>query len=112
MQATAFDWCGNKDEFADQGLSSTFLGSYIEMNHLVLDKDMDVLDSSEQVNGSHEDLSHHPINTETFQTIPKVPVRELNSQERDSALSRYKEKKKTRRYIVLILQLTTRSFYA
>ncbi|GMI85802.1 B-box protein 11 [Hibiscus trionum] len=29
---------------------------------------------------------------------PKVAVHELNSQERDSAISRYKEKKKTRRY--------------
>ncbi|KAL4340167.1 hypothetical protein GQ457_08G021470 [Hibiscus cannabinus] len=30
--------------------------------------------------------------------IPKPAVHELNSQERDSAISRYKEKKKTRRY--------------
>ncbi|PPR98082.1 hypothetical protein GOBAR_AA22589 [Gossypium barbadense] len=39
----------------------------------------------------------HQIDTGTVSALPKVAVHELNSQERDSAISRYKEKRKTRR---------------
>ncbi|KAB2050725.1 hypothetical protein ERO13_A12G008800v2 [Gossypium hirsutum] len=40
----------------------------------------------------------HQIDTGTVSALPKVAVHELNSQERDSAISRYKEKRKTRRF--------------
>ncbi|ESW35056.1 hypothetical protein PHAVU_001G203000 [Phaseolus vulgaris] len=38
------------------------------------------------------------LNSETLPTTPKAAACELTSQERDSALLRYKQKKKTRRY--------------
>ena len=38
------------------------------------------------------------LRSETLPTVPKAAACELTSQERDSALLRYKEKKKTRRY--------------
>ncbi|MBA0636895.1 hypothetical protein Godav_025435 [Gossypium davidsonii] len=40
----------------------------------------------------------HQIDAGTVSALPKVAVHELNSQERDSAISRYKEKRKTRRF--------------
>ncbi|CAA2979451.1 zinc finger protein CONSTANS-LIKE 13-like isoform X2 [Olea europaea var. sylvestris] len=83
-EENAFLLCGNS-------------GSYIDTNHLVPDKDSDVGDSPFQANGGQEGQSHVPVNSKPFEAIPKVAARELNSQERDFALSRYKEKKKTRR---------------
>ncbi|KAJ0110870.1 hypothetical protein Patl1_01082 [Pistacia atlantica] len=50
------------------------------------------------VSDGDEGGSQHPVTTETLPVFAKVGLHELNSQERDSALSRYKEKKKTRRY--------------
>ncbi|XP_022771006.1 zinc finger protein CONSTANS-LIKE 13-like [Durio zibethinus] len=58
------------------------------------------LDSSRtiHVNDSLEDEQQHQIAAGTSSTLPRFAVHELNSQERVSAISRYKEKKKTRRY--------------
>ncbi|KAL3531422.1 hypothetical protein ACH5RR_010744 [Cinchona calisaya] len=96
-EAGALQWCGDKVDVANQDFSSDLLDSYIEMNHLVPDKDTDIAESPGQINGSHDMQSHSP-GTETLQILPRVSIRELNSQQRDSAISRYKEKKKTRRY--------------
>ncbi|CAI9781127.1 unnamed protein product [Fraxinus pennsylvanica] len=90
--------CGDSGEVADQDFSSTLLGSYIDTNHLVPDKDLDVGDSPFQSNGCQEGQSRVPVNSKPLEAIPKVAARELNSQERDFAISRYKEKRKTRRF--------------
>ena len=87
MQASAFQWCGDGGEAANQVLPSVLLGSS-EESCLVPRKHL----------GSDEGKSECPVVTNTLPAIPKAYVHELNSQERDSALSRYKEKKKTRRY--------------
>ncbi|KAH6766360.1 hypothetical protein C2S52_017343 [Perilla frutescens var. hirtella] len=89
------DWC-----FAggapDEGFPSSFFGDFNETSHLVPDKDSDVGDGTGIANGFQEIQSCVPVDSNTFQPLPVA--RELNSHERDSALSRYKEKKKTRRY--------------
>ncbi|XP_022899103.1 zinc finger protein CONSTANS-LIKE 13-like [Olea europaea var. sylvestris] len=90
--------CGDSGGVADQDFSSALLGSYIDTNHLVPDKDSDVGESPFQSNGCQEGQSCVPVNSRPFEAIPKVAARELNSQERDLAISRYKEKKKTRRF--------------
>ncbi|CAI9785631.1 unnamed protein product [Fraxinus pennsylvanica] len=97
-EGNAFPLCGDSGRVADQDFSSTLLGSYIDTNHLAPDKDSDVGDSPFQANGGQEGQSRVPINSKPFEAIPKVAARELNSQERDFAISRYKEKKKTRRF--------------
>ncbi|KAM7275196.1 hypothetical protein ACFE04_017062 [Oxalis oulophora] len=48
------------------------------------------------VDGHQEGQSQNAVGTRTVPCFPKPARHELNSQERDSALSRYKEKKKTR----------------
>ncbi|KAM3326300.1 zinc finger protein CONSTANS-LIKE 13 [Capsicum chacoense] len=94
-EGSAFNWCGDSGEFADQGFSSSLADCFIETKCLFPNRDSDVCDASGRAN---EEQSHNPPTTETFQMVPKVAHRELNSQERETAVSRYKEKKKTRRY--------------
>lgn len=94
-EGSAFHWCGDTGEFADQGFSSSLADCFIETKCLLPDRDSDVGDAS---GGANEEQSHNPPPAETFQMVPKVVHRELNSQERETAVSRYKEKKKTRRY--------------
>lgn len=89
MQDSNVDWC-----FTGGAPDEGFFGNFIEVNHLVPDKDSDAGDSTSFANNFQENQSCVPLDSNTFQP---PPARELNSQERDSALSRYKEKKKTRR---------------
>lgn len=89
-----FDFTGGVE---DKGFPSTFVGSFNEMNHLVPDKDSDVGDCTGIANGLQEVQSSIPVDSKSFQGLPISGVRELNTQERDSAISRYKEKRKTRR---------------
>lgn len=92
LQASNGDWC-----FVDEGFPSTYLGDFSEMSHLVPDKDSDAADSAGFGNSLQEIQPCVPVDSQAFQLPPTAATRELNSQERDSALSRYKEKKKTRR---------------
>ncbi|XP_016495983.2 zinc finger protein CONSTANS-LIKE 13 [Nicotiana tabacum] len=94
-EGSAFNWCSDTGEFTDQGFSSSLADCFIETKCLLPDRDSDVGDAS---GGANEEQSHNPSIAETFQMVPKVAHRELNSQERETAVSRYKEKKKTRRY--------------
>ncbi|KAL3517484.1 hypothetical protein ACH5RR_020073 [Cinchona calisaya] len=95
-EESAFQWGSDKVEDEDQDIS-TFLGDNIEMNHIVPDKDSGIGESPAPTNYSNEEQLYPP-ETETFQILPKLYIRQLNSQQRDCAISRYKEKKKTRRY--------------
>ncbi|KAK3041456.1 hypothetical protein RJ639_000433 [Escallonia herrerae] len=95
-EVTKFQWYSDTGEVADQGPPYPNLGSYIETNCLVPDKDSDI--GQGHMNGSNENESPHPVISEAFQVFPKVSARELTSQERETAISRYKEKKKSRRY--------------
>ncbi|CAK9175905.1 unnamed protein product [Ilex paraguariensis] len=97
-EVSAFQWCTETGEMEDQNLPSSLYGSYVDTNRLVPDKDSDIGDSLGHANGGHEGQPCNPVCTETLEVFPKVAARELNSQDRDFALSRYKEKKKTRRY--------------
>lgn len=94
-EGSAFHWRGDTGEFTDQGFSSSLADCFIETKCLLPDRDLEVCDAS---GGANEEQSHNPPTAQTFQIVPKVVHRELNSQERETAVSRYKEKKKTRRY--------------
>nr|GMD18547.1 zinc finger protein CONSTANS-LIKE 13 [Ipomoea batatas] len=98
-ETTGFQWYNDVGEFADQGFGPTLLQGFNETTCLVPDKDSDVGDSSGAANNHNEGQSNHSSHTETFQVPPPIVApRELNSRERETAISRYKEKKKTRRY--------------
>ncbi|KAL0389590.1 UNVERIFIED_CONTAM: Zinc finger protein CONSTANS-LIKE 13 [Sesamum calycinum] len=97
-ETSALNWFDFTGAVEDKGFPSTFVGSFNEMSHLVPDKDSDVGDSTGIAHGLQEVQSSIPVDSKSFQGLPISGARELNTQERDSALSRYKEKRKTRRY--------------
>lgn len=88
-EANTFQWCPDGSDAVGQEFDFDQLIGHNtpETNCIVPDK----LDT-------HEGHSHHTTAPENTQVFPFVGVREINSQERETALSRYKEKKKSRRY--------------
>ncbi|XP_022758079.1 zinc finger protein CONSTANS-LIKE 13-like [Durio zibethinus] len=85
-------------EMADQVfLPFSQLRCYTEESAVVPDKHLGSSRTTHE-NESLENQLQHQIAGGTMSALPKVAVHELNSQERDSAISRYKEKRKTRRY--------------
>lgn len=99
VQASAFQCCTDSSEAANHFfLPNSSTRSYLEESHVVPDKHSDISCSVTHANDGSEGHSRYPIKSETSSAFQRVASHELNSQERDSALSRYKEKKKTRRY--------------
>ncbi|XWS46714.1 hypothetical protein CRYUN_Cryun14cG0092000 [Craigia yunnanensis] len=96
-ESSALQCFSDNVEMANQVfLPFSQLRSYTEENAVVPDKHLDT--RSIHVNDSLEDQLQHQIAAGTISALPKIALHELNSQERDSAISRYKEKKKTRRF--------------
>ncbi|XP_019164322.1 PREDICTED: zinc finger protein CONSTANS-LIKE 13-like isoform X2 [Ipomoea nil] len=85
-------------KFVEQGIASSLFGGFVETNCLVPDKDSDTGDGSVLANDHSKGQSQHSSITDTMQVLPRVAPRELNSQERETAITRYKEKRKTRRF--------------
>nr|WED40975.1 CONSTANS-like 13A [Mangifera indica] len=88
-QGTALQW------FNDRSVVSR---NHFDEVSVVPDKLSDIDGRLRVVSDGDEGGSRYPISTETLSVLSKAGLHEINSQERDSALSRYKEKKKTRRY--------------
>lgn len=97
MQADEFKWSDTTCGVPDEGLPSTFVENFIKTNHLVPDKDSDIGDGIGIASGYQEVQTGVPMDSKMLQVTPLAGARELNAQERDYAISRYKEKKKTRR---------------
>ncbi|KAG5231797.1 zinc finger protein [Salix suchowensis] len=77
-------------------LSSTY-GSNFEESCAVPDKETNISDSASHINYGRE-AEPQPRTTGTLPVLPNAGTHELSSQDRDSAISRYKEKRQTRRY--------------
>ncbi|KAK1385198.1 Membrane-anchored ubiquitin-fold protein 3-like [Heracleum sosnowskyi] len=82
---------------ANQGFASTPLQSFCSTTSKVPDGKTDSGQNLHQENG-HETQADSSVNVGVAQILPKVARHEFSSQERDSAITRYKEKKKCRRY--------------
>ncbi|KAE9598265.1 hypothetical protein Lal_00003990 [Lupinus albus] len=93
----SFEWHGESSEHVNQVVPlppDTSVRAYTEevrVKHSTSLWDTHAFDE----NGGSQS---HSLMTETLPTTPKAVPCELTSQERDSALLRYKQKKKTRRY--------------
>lgn len=94
-----FQWCPDGCDAAGQELySDQLIGRNAhETQCVVPDQKIETVNSS-SLNNNNEGQSHHMMAAENAQVFPFVGIREINSQERETALSRYKEKKKSRRY--------------
>jgi hypothetical protein len=92
-------WFSDSGEAAKEEFSlSTLFGACGDETSVVPDTQLDIHGGISHSVDVQEGESQHPIATRTVPCF-SIPARhELNSQERDSALSRYKEKKKTRRF--------------
>lgn len=98
LEARPLMWCSYTGEDADQGLPSTSLQNYFNTNCMVPDKDSEIGHCFCHENNGHEAQSESPVITEAAQILPKVAPREFSIQDRNSAITRYKEKRKSRRY--------------
>ncbi|KAF5744163.1 zinc finger protein CONSTANS-LIKE 13-like [Tripterygium wilfordii] len=90
-------WLSDSGEGAPGFFPSTLVGNHFEENNVVPEKYSDG-GSGCHTSNTREGQPPDSIPTENVSNFPKFAHYELNSQERDSAISRYKEKKKTRRY--------------
>lgn len=92
-----FQWCPNSCDPGGQDFhSDQIIGNNIEGNFVVPDEKFVNIQDISHTNINHEGESHHTV-VENEQVFPVVCVREMNTQERETAISRYKEKKKSRR---------------
>ncbi|KAJ4967883.1 hypothetical protein NE237_014584 [Protea cynaroides] len=74
------------------------LESHAEESLLFHEKPAEVGGSGCHNNGGFKEQMKHPVVRESLRGLPKFGPRELTGQERDSMISRYKEKRKTRRF--------------
>ncbi|KAI3678999.1 hypothetical protein L6452_38304 [Arctium lappa] len=97
-EANTFQCCHDGyDAGGQEFMSDQLVGDNNETNCVVPDEKLFTVHSSSHANANHEGLLHdHTTAVENVQLFPVV--REINSQERETAISRYKEKKKSRRY--------------
>ncbi|CAO2839649.1 unnamed protein product [Amaranthus hypochondriacus] len=96
-EASPYTWCNDADEGGnDVFISSTLSGSHIEESVLFSETQSSMhCNANLATNGWN---SQHSVRNESLEFSQRVPIRELLSADRDSALSRYKEKKRTRRF--------------
>ncbi|KAI3864169.1 hypothetical protein MKW98_031761 [Papaver atlanticum] len=98
-EAHAIHWQDDGGEAGNQNLTpSTFSGSYYEDSFLALDNPDDVGGFGIDAAGGHEKQSQHQVVEDTVHVVPKYAPPQLTGQNRDLMISRYKEKRKTRRY--------------
>ncbi|KAJ6674888.1 ZINC FINGER PROTEIN CONSTANS-LIKE 10 [Salix viminalis] len=89
---------GENGEAANQVfLPSTLPGSNFEESCAVPEKETNISDSASHINDGRE-AEPQPRTIGTLPVLPNAGTHELSSQDRDSAISRYKEKRQTRRY--------------
>uniref|UniRef100_A0A803NQG1 CCT domain-containing protein n=1 Tax=Cannabis sativa TaxID=3483 RepID=A0A803NQG1_CANSA len=93
-------WTIDGGETADQKvLVDKSFSSHLKRSYKDFEKHSEIDDTWCHVNDDgHNEQPQHPMNSRAFSDFQKVPSYELTSQEREGAISRYKEKRKTRRY--------------
>ncbi|KAI3805943.1 hypothetical protein L1987_21831 [Smallanthus sonchifolius] len=98
FEANTFQWCPDSCDAGDREFySDQLVGHNTDGNCIVPDGKIINIPISSHINADYEDPSHHNV-VENTQIFHGVGVREINSQERETAITRYKEKKKSRRY--------------
>ncbi|XP_058082696.1 zinc finger protein CONSTANS-LIKE 13 [Magnolia sinica] len=96
-EASTLQWQGyGSEEIARVPSYKGLLESSIEETSLVLEGTTSAKGNGNQAN-DNKIAQHHPFITETAILLPKSTL-EVPGQDRDTVISRYKEKKKTRRY--------------
>ena len=105
MQERAYQlYTDNGDPAVPDFDPKTSLSSYVKESRMDPDKHSDIGDTvnhNHRIDG-HNGQSQYHMDSTSLPEYLKVTPHELRSQDRETALSRYKEKKKTRRYAPLL----------
>nr|AIS92910.1 zinc finger protein CONSTANS-LIKE 10 [Lagerstroemia indica] len=96
-EAVAFQWLSDDGDMKNQASNSLALLSSYHEGNLTNPEEKPEVGSLSCANES-EGQPENPVSANTPPVLPRVSQYDLNSQERESAISRYKEKRKTRRY--------------
>ncbi|KAJ8898658.1 hypothetical protein K2173_004692 [Erythroxylum novogranatense] len=96
-EENACPWLNDVDEAVNTFISPASLKTNFEECCVVPQKQSDFGGTARNDNDGHEAQPQHPSMTTTL-SFPRVTSHEINTQERDYAISRYNEKKKARRY--------------
>ncbi|CAI0447807.1 unnamed protein product [Linum tenue] len=99
IQEHVFHWHNDNEDAANQAFVSSILRANLDEHSETPDKQSNAAGEGTFANDGDEAAQpHHPATTLPATALKVTAYELLNSQERDSAISRYKEKKKTRRY--------------
>lgn len=100
MQTHTGQWYVDDGEDADQVVCPEIsLRSHPQESWKDSDKYLEIGDTQSHANDDgHNQRSQHPKDSRALSDFSKVAPYELSSQEREGAISRYKEKRRTRRY--------------
>nr|DAD33434.1 TPA_asm: hypothetical protein HUJ06_012285 [Nelumbo nucifera] len=97
--ASVLQWHGDCGEPADQvPISLTYSENHLEESLLVLGKPTEDCGTVSHANAGYKEQSQCPIVTESLPILARTFQHELTRIDRGSVISRYKEKKKARRY--------------
>lgn len=103
MQTRQYQPCtGNGDTAVEEFNPETSLRSFVQESHNDCDKHSDTSDTVYHISDGHIGNSQNHTGSKFLPDYLKVAPHELRTQDRETAISRYKEKKKTRRYILLL----------
>ncbi|KAH7517122.1 hypothetical protein FEM48_Zijuj09G0028800 [Ziziphus jujuba var. spinosa] len=89
---------GNGDTAVEEFNPETSLRSFVQESHNDCDKHSDTSDTVYHISDGHIGNSQNHTGSKFLPDYLKVAPHELRTQDRETAISRYKEKKKTRRY--------------
>ncbi|KAI7756670.1 hypothetical protein M8C21_009652 [Ambrosia artemisiifolia] len=97
-ETNTFQWCPDGSDAGDlEFYPDQLVGQNGDGSCIVPDEKFINIHNLSHVNANYEDQSHHTV-AENTHVFHGVGLREINTQERETALTRYKEKKKSRRY--------------
>ncbi|XP_076892257.1 zinc finger protein CONSTANS-LIKE 13-like [Bidens hawaiensis] len=92
LETNMFQWCPDGSDAVDREFySDQLVGHNADVICIVPDEKTTNINNTSNINANNEDQSH-------IQVFHGLGLRDINSQERETALTRYKEKKKSRRY--------------
>ncbi|KAL6505080.1 hypothetical protein OROGR_024897 [Orobanche gracilis] len=92
------NWSRHTGGVPEESFPSDLISSFVDTKHLLPGKGSDTGENTSTANGFQGVQSNGHFDFKASRVLPIAGSRELNSHEREYAVSRYKEKKKTRRY--------------
>ncbi|WOH01611.1 hypothetical protein DCAR_0520995 [Daucus carota subsp. sativus] len=97
-EGSTFQWCNDIGKDPEKILPNASSQSYFNTDYQVPAKDPDIDPKLHHIDNKNETPAQNIVVANASQIFPKVAPHEFCSQHRDIAITRYKEKRKSRRY--------------